>query len=57
MKFRENPSNGSRVIPYGRTDIHGKTYSRFSHFANSPKNIQHDVGQHRSLELISPQNA
>jgi hypothetical protein len=32
MKFYENPSNGSRVVPCGRTDRHDKANSRVSQF-------------------------
>jgi len=60
IRFHENPSSGSRVVPCGRTD--GQTYMAkqivaFGNFANSPKNTQLDAGQHRSLELISLLNA
>jgi hypothetical protein len=41
MKFGENPSGRSRVVPYGRTD--GRTgmpklIVAFRNFANAPKN-------------------
>ena len=38
-KFHENPSSGSRVVPFGRTYRHDKSNnSRFSqYFANAPK--------------------
>jgi len=45
IKFHENPSNGSRVFPFGRTD--GQTERQtdmmklivdFRNFANAPKN-------------------
>jgi hypothetical protein len=29
IKYRENPSNESRVVPYGRTDRHDKANGRF----------------------------
>jgi len=32
IKFHENPSSGSRVVPFGQTDGHGKANSRFSQF-------------------------
>jgi hypothetical protein len=38
IKFHENPSSGSRVIPCGRTDGHDEANSRLSHFLNAPKN-------------------
>jgi len=38
IKFHENPSGGSRVVQCGKTDRHDETNSRFSHFANAPKN-------------------
>jgi hypothetical protein len=36
IKFRENPSNGSRVVPYGRRDM-TKLIVAFRNFTNSPK--------------------
>jgi len=35
IKFLENPSNGSRVVPCGQTDIHNEASCRFSQFAES----------------------
>jgi len=32
IKFNENPSGGSRVVPIGRTDGHDEANSRFSQF-------------------------
>jgi hypothetical protein len=32
MKYHENPSSGSRVVPWGQTDKHGKANSRFSQY-------------------------
>ena len=39
LKFQENSSSGSRVVPWGsQTDRHDKANSRFfEHFANAPK--------------------
>jgi len=42
IKFRENPSSGSRVVPRGQTD--GRTdmtklIVAFLNFANSPKKV------------------
>ena len=37
IKFHENPSNGSRVIPRGWTDRHDTANSRFSHFFQRAK--------------------
>ena len=31
-KFHQNPSSGSRVVPYGRMDRHDEANSRFSQF-------------------------
>jgi len=36
IKFHENPSSGSRVVPCGRTDM-TKLIVAFSNFANAPK--------------------
>jgi hypothetical protein len=35
IKFHENPSSGSRVIPRGRTDGRDEVSSRFSQFCES----------------------
>jgi len=35
IKFHENPSRGSRVVPRGRTDRHDEVNSRFSQFCES----------------------
>jgi hypothetical protein len=37
-KFHENPSSESQVIPCGQTDKRDEASSRFSQFANAPKN-------------------
>jgi len=38
IKFHENPSSGSRVVPYGRTDSR-KLMDAFRNFANASKNV------------------
>jgi hypothetical protein len=35
IKFHENPSSGSRVVPCGRTDGHDEANSRFLQFRES----------------------
>jgi len=35
IKFNENPSSRSRVVPRGRTDRHEEVSSRFRNFANA----------------------
>jgi len=37
IKFHENPSSGSSVVPCGRTDRHDEANSRFSNPANVPQ--------------------
>jgi len=37
IKFHENPSNGSRVVPRGWTDDMTKLIVAFHKFANAPK--------------------
>jgi len=32
VKFRKNPSSGSRVVPCGQTERHDEANSRFSQF-------------------------
>jgi hypothetical protein len=39
VKFRENPSTGSRIVPFGRTDM-TKLITAFRSFANSPKKLE-----------------
>ena len=39
IKFRENPSNGSRVVPHGQTDVTNLTVA-FHNFANALKNCK-----------------
>jgi hypothetical protein len=38
IKFYENPSSGSRVVPCGRTDRHDEANRRFSPFCERAKN-------------------
>ena len=44
IKFHENPSSGSRVVPCGRTDgrtdRHDEANSRFPNLANAPENVR-----------------
>ena len=42
MKFRKNPSSGSRVVPCGLTDMAGLVVA-FRNFANAPKNCSSDT--------------
>jgi hypothetical protein len=37
IKFHENPSSGSRVVPCGRTDV-TKLIVAYRNFANTPRN-------------------
>ena len=37
IKFHENPSSGSRVVPFPRTDRHDEANSLFRNFANASK--------------------
>jgi len=39
IKFHENPSSGSRVVPCGRTDM-TKLIAAFRYFANVPKKLE-----------------
>jgi len=41
IKFHENPSSGSRVVPCGQKDIHDEANSRFSQFAQAHKFVEH----------------
>ena len=37
VRFHENPSNGSRVVPCGRTDRHDEPICHFSKFCECAK--------------------
>jgi hypothetical protein len=39
IRFNENPFSGSWADSCGRTDRHDEDNSRFSQFANAPKNV------------------
>jgi hypothetical protein len=39
IKFHENPSSGSRVVPCGQTDMTQLTVA-FCNFANAPKDLR-----------------
>jgi hypothetical protein len=41
LKFRENPSSGSRVVPFGLMDGPKDKYDEASSFPNGPKNCSH----------------
>jgi len=41
IKFNENPSGGSRVVPRGRTTNMTKLIVPFLNLANAPKNGEH----------------
>jgi hypothetical protein len=38
IKYKENPTSGSGVVPYGQTDRYDKDNSHFYNFAKVPKN-------------------
>ena len=46
IKFHQNPSSGSRVVPCGRTDM-TKLRVAFRNFSNAPKNVQKCIGLQR----------
>jgi hypothetical protein len=37
-KYQENPSSGSRVVPFGQTEGHDEPNSRFQQFCGRAKN-------------------
>jgi hypothetical protein len=39
IKFHDNPSSGSRVVPRGRTDM-AKLVVTFRNFSKAPKNVK-----------------
>jgi len=40
IRFHENPSSGSRVVPCGQTERHDEANGRFSQFCEAPKKEQ-----------------
>jgi len=52
IKFHENPSNGSRCVPWGRTDRPDEANSRFSQFFERTKTNASSYGQYIHLPLI-----
>ena len=40
IEFHENPSSGSRVVPYGRIDTNYEANGRFSPFCYYPNKIK-----------------
>ena len=40
IKFRKNPSSGSRIVPRGQTDGQDKANSSFSHFCKRAYKVQ-----------------
>ena len=54
MKFHENPSSGSRVIPCGRTDVM-KVIVAFRNFANTPKNALQPGSKSMLIYSAEPQ--
>ena len=59
IKFHENPSSGSRVVPFGRMDIRRdmtKLIVAFRNFANAPENWEQvgiDIG---GATVLVPRN-
>jgi hypothetical protein len=54
IKFSENPSSGSRVVPCGRTgrQTHDETNSCFRKFTTAPKNIVNKYGLYTGVSEI-----
>jgi len=44
IKFHENPSSGSPVVPCGQTDGHDEADSRFSQFCESALKTSNRLG-------------
>jgi hypothetical protein len=42
IRFHQNPSSGSRVVPCAQTDMR-KLNVAFRNFANAPKNTRHRI--------------
>ena len=51
IKFHENPSSGSRVVPFGRTNMM-KQIVAFRHFTNAPQNHSGGGGLSRQISPI-----
>ena len=55
VKFHENPSSGSPVVPCGRTDRHDEATSRFRNFTNVLNNhYKYTNGEHN--QVLLPKN-
>jgi len=55
IKFRENPSSGSRVVPCGRTDRqtgHGKATRHFSQFCEKRLQLVNSFSSSYSLGAV-----
>ena len=56
IKFHENLSSGSRVVPCGQTDRRTamtKLIFPFRNFANAPNNVKTDLRQQRSVTMCA----
>jgi len=54
IKFHENSSSGSRVVPCGRTDRHTEADSRFPQFLRNRLKIAYEWNSEISLEIRAP---
>jgi len=53
IRFRENPSSGSRVVPCGRTDRHmTELIVAFRNFAKEPKNEKYNCLIRSQLRFV-----
>ena len=55
MKFHENPSSGSRVGPFGRTDRHDEANGHFPASTNAPNKqlIRINEAQHVAVKCAT----
>ena len=52
IKFNQNASSGSRLIPCGQTDM-TKLIVAFRNFANAPESVTHVNAHYDTLFLLS----
>jgi hypothetical protein len=53
MKFHENPSSRSRVVPCRRTDRHDEASCKFRNFANAPKKHKETVKKNQDNKKLN----
>jgi hypothetical protein len=52
IKFHENPSSGSRVVPYGRKDKHDEANSRFPKYYERAQKFNTAHSMHSNILIL-----